>query len=157
MSYKEISDWLEDTPENIENWIQTGLKLGCEYLGMETGIISEINNDKYKIRSVYSSMGDIFSAGMEFDLINTYCEAVVKKNRVITYIQVGIIPEMVLHPVYAAVQLESYIGLPIYNKQNDIAGTLNFSSHKVKHDIFTIDDINLFRKMAERIQQQLYT
>jgi len=153
MSHEEISAWLKQMPENKKDWLQAGLKLGCEYLGMETGIVSNISGDTYTIKAVYSSMGDIFSPGMEFELKNTYCETVVKNKEVVTYMQVGSIPEMVLHPVYVAVQLESYMGLPIYNKQNQISGTLSFSSHKINHEAFSADDIALFTKMAEKIQQ----
>ena len=154
MSIEEISNWLKQSPENIDDWLQTGLKLGCDYLGMETGIVSHISDDKYTIEAVYSVMGDIFTPGMEFELSNTYCEAVVKNNEVITYLQVGNIPEMILHPVYVAVQLESYIGLPICNN-NEVIGTLNFSSHKAHHDEFTEEDIMLLKKMVDKIQQTL--
>ena len=153
MSHEKISDWLQQTPENKNNWLKEGLKLGCEHLGMETGIVSRISGNTYTIQAVYSSMGDIFSPGMEFELKNTYCEAVVNKNDAVTYIQVGSIPEMVLHPVYVAVQLESYLGLPIHNKQDQVSGTLNFTSHKINHEAFSADDIELFSRMAEKIQQ----
>ena len=153
MSVDEILNWLDQSPDNKNDWLQSGLKLACDYLDMETGIVSKTTTDSYAIQAVYSRMGDIFSPGMKFELQNTYCEAVVKNKKVVTYKQVGSIPEMILHPVYIAVQLESYIGIPLYNKQNQVIGTLNFSSHKIKHDDFKQENIELLIKMSEKIQQ----
>jgi GAF domain len=153
MSNEKISDWLNQTPEDKNNWLQEGLELGCHYLGLETGIVSNITDGMYVIQAVYSTIGDIFTPGMKFELKDTYCEAVVQKNEIITYIQVGKIPDMVLHPVYKAVQLESYIGLPLHNKQKQIAGTLNFSSHIITQAEFNSKDIELLKKMAMKIEQ----
>ncbi len=113
-----------------------GLKIGLDILKLETGIISEVNGSDYTIRQVTSKMGDIFSVGDNFDLCETYCAAVVKEGKTITYIQVGIILKMIIHPVYKAVQLESYIGAPIHDHNARVTGTVNFSSHAVRSDNF---------------------
>jgi len=160
MSNKDIQKWL-DTPiqktsPNIKNWMLEGLKTALDILNLETGIISKINASDYIIRQVTSKMGDIFSIGDSFDLCDTYCAAVVKEDKTITYIQVGIIPEMILHPVYKAVQLESYIGAPIHDNTGRVTGTVNFSSHAIRNEDFDKSEIQLIEQMAKKLSDVLY-
>jgi len=161
MSAQRIQPWLDDTPAknispDISNWMLEGLKTGLDILDLETGIISKIDGSNYTIRQVTSKMGDIFSPGDRFESCDTYCAAVASENKTITYIQVGIIPEMILHPVYRAVQLESYIGAPIRDSNGKVTGTVNFSSHKVRHSNFSRDEIELVEKMAKKLSEILY-
>ena len=93
-----IQSWLSSKPEDLDQWLVEGLNLGAKFLGMSTGIISRIKDDEYVIRAAYSTLGDIFTHGMSFELKNTYCEAVVREHKPITYVHVGSIPKMVLHP-----------------------------------------------------------
>jgi len=160
MTDQRIQQWL-DTPlkestSDINNWMLEGLKIGMDVLDLETGIISEINGTDYTIQQVTSTMGDIFSIGDRFDLCDTYCAAVAKEDKTITYIQVGIIPEMILHPVYKAVQLESYIGSPIHNSNGEVTGTVNFSSHKIRDKDFDNSEIKLVAQMAMKLSDVLY-
>jgi len=119
MNEQALQQWLnipvDKASKDISNWMLKGLNIGMEVLNIETGIISKIDGAKYIIRQVDSTMGDIFSPGDSFELCDTYCAAVAKHDKTVTYIQVGSIPEMLLHPVYRAVQLESYIGSPIHD------------------------------------------
>ncbi len=151
-----IQSWLATKPDNIDEWLAEGLKLGTEFLGMSTGIVSRIKDDEYIIRAAYSTLGDIFTPGMKFELQNTYCDAVAREQKTITYIHVGSIPKMVLHPVYTAVQLESYIGVPLVNTDKDIVGTLNFSSHDIRPFNFDENEISMIEKMAVKIMEVLY-
>ncbi|MFW2372525.1 MAG: GAF domain-containing protein [Gammaproteobacteria bacterium] len=155
MPSKSLALWQDSTADDIEPWLLEGLKAGCEYFEMKTGIISKVVDNRYIIRAVYSTMGDIFSPGMEFELQNTYCEAVIQKKDFISYLQVGKIPTMVLHPVYVAVQLESYMGVPLYNNKQ-IDGTLNFSSFQVREQAFSSDEIALIKSMGEKIESVIY-
>ena len=151
----ELSVWLNSKPDNVEEWLHEGLKLGCKQYNMKTGLVSKVEGEEYIIRAAYSAMGDIFSPGMKFELENTYCAAVVKSREVITYRQVGKIPTMLLHPVYVALQLESYIGAPLI-KDGQVKGTLNFSSYEVRKEEFTQDDLSLITQMANKIQSVIY-
>ncbi len=155
MPREQLEQWLTQTPDDIDQWLLEGLKTGCELLNLETGIVSRIQGDEYVIRQTYSTLGDIFSPGDTFELENTYCEAVSRRNKTITYIQVGAIPEMRLHPVYVAVQLESYIGCPLRDEHGQVTGTLNFSSHAARVAHFTEDENALAETMAKRISEVL--
>jgi len=160
MTNQRLQQWLDTSIEkhspDIKNWMLEGIKIGLDILDLETGIISEVNGADYTIQQVASNLGDIFTAGDRFDLSDTYCAAVVEKDKTITYIQVGIIPEMVIHPVYKAVQLESYIGSPIHDSDGKVTGTVNFSSHKVRDKDFNDAEIQLVAQIAMKLSDVLY-
>lgn len=147
----DLMSWLDDEAEFTQDWLVEGLRAGCEYFAMSTGIVSRIQDQRYIIRAVYSQLGDIFSPGMDFELKNTYCDAVARSHKTVTYIHVGRIPSMVLHPVYTAVQLESYIGTPLYGSGGKITGTVNFSSHEVRQWEFDEQEIQTIERMAQKI------
>lgn len=151
MPSKSLAHWLDSTAEDTASWLTEGLKAGCEQFDMVTGIISNVVDNRYIIRAVYTTIGDIYSPGMEFDLQDTYCEAVIQNEDFVSYLQVGKIPTMILHPVYVAVQLESYMGIPLH-KNTHIDGTLNFSSFKVRQQTFSDQEIALLKSMANKIE-----
>ena len=150
-----LESWLSSKVEHNDDWLVAGLVAGCEYFAMPTGIVSRVVDENYIIKAVYSTMGEIFSPGMRFELKNTYCDAVMRKQKTVTYIHVGSIPSMVLHPVYTAVQLESYIGTPLHDDMGNIVGTVNFSSHEVRQWEFDEQEIATIEKMAHKIEAML--
>lgn len=156
MQNEKLQNWLKTTPVNINDWLNEGLRLGVDAFNMHTGIVSEIHDQRYVIKAVFSKLGDVFEPGQEFALSDTYCAAVGKTHKTITYKQVGAVPSMVLHPVYVAVQLESYIGTPLYDQNKAFVGTLNFSSHAIREQDFSRDSIELIERMAEKISQVLW-
>lgn len=155
MSNDQLENWFNTTPDNINDWLNEGLRIGVDAFDMHTGIVSEIHDQRYIIKSVYSKLGQIFEPGQEFKLADTYCTAVSKTHKTITYKQVGAIPAMILHPVYVAVQLESYIGTPLYDKNKSFIGTLNFSSHAIRRNDYSADEIALIERMSEKISKVL--
>lgn len=156
MPSKLLALWMDSSADDIESWLMDGLKAGCEQFDMKTGIISKVVDNRYIIRAVYSTMGDIFSAGMEFALQNTYCKAVIHNEDFVSYLHVGRIPTMILHPVYVAVQLESYMGVPLYN-HGQIDGTLNFSSFQVREQAFSDEEITLIKSIGKKIESIIYS
>lgn len=155
MASERLQSWIKQDPADIQAWLLEGIKIGCDALNLETGIISRIDGDAYVIQQSFSKLGDIFKVGDEFELQNTYCEAVVKRKQPVTYIQVGAVPEMRLHPVYIAVQLESYIGCPLFDVDNKVIGTVNFSSHMIRETEFNEDEIELVNTLAKHISQRI--
>ena len=132
------------------------LKIDLYLLKPDRGIISESNGSYYTIRQVTSKMGYLFSVGDNFDLCDTYCATVVKEDKTISYIQVGIIPKMIIHPVYNAIQLESYIGAPIHDHNGSVTGTVNFSSNAIRNEDFDNSEIQLIEQMARKLGDVLY-
>ncbi|MEM9161526.1 MAG: PAS domain S-box protein [Cyanobacteria bacterium P01_F01_bin.4] len=135
--------------ETYDALFEDCLDTGCQILGLETGIISQIENKVYTIRSVQSDLTSLAVDGV-FALSDTYCAAVVKDRHTVTYRHVGGIESMRSHPVYQALQLESYLGTPIF-VNNQIYGTLNFSSTQVRSDAFTSHEQEIIELMAQSI------
>lgn len=118
-----------------------------QQLDMETAILSYINNGKYVIVVVDSSMEGVFQSGMTFPIADTYCNAVFENNDLVVYPHVGGIETMLQHPVYQAVKLESYIGYPIRNHGGAVVGTVNLTSLEPKTDVFTqqtVEQVKVF-------------
>ncbi|NEP15993.1 MAG: response regulator [Leptolyngbya sp. SIO4C1] len=125
------------------------LATGCEIFELETGIISQISNQTYLIRSVQSTL-EALAPGLTFAVENTYCAAVMAQQQTVTYAHVGSIDALRSHPVYQSLQLESYIGTPIFVK-GQIFGTLNFSSTRVRQQPFELHEYELIELMAQSI------
>ncbi|MEM9908611.1 MAG: response regulator, partial [Cyanobacteria bacterium P01_D01_bin.44] len=125
------------------------LETGCQILGLETGIISQIVDQTYTIRSVRSDLTSLATDDV-FALSDTYCAAVVREHRTVAYGQVGEMAEMRSHPVYQTLQLESYLGTPIFVNEQ-IYGTLNFSSTQVRRKAFTSHEQEIIELMAQSI------
>ncbi len=146
--------------QDFEALFNDCLKTGCEIFGLSTGIISQVIEGEtvegikgvqqsYIIRSVKSEL-EFLVAGLEFDLKDTYCAAVVQTKKTITYPHVGKIAAMSAHPVYQNLKLESYIGTPIF-VHGEVYGTLNFSSTKVKNTNFEPHEQEIIELMAQSI------
>ncbi|MEL6135867.1 MAG: response regulator [Cyanobacteria bacterium J06628_6] len=125
------------------------LETGCQIFGLETGIISQIEEEAYTIRSVRSNI-DALAANDRFDLADTYCAAVVHEHQTVAYSQVGHIAEMQGHPVYQTLRLESYLGTPIF-VNGKIYGTLNFSSTAARTAQFSRHEQEIIELMARSI------
>ncbi|MEO1399986.1 MAG: response regulator [Cyanobacteria bacterium J06635_1] len=135
--------------ETYDALFEDCLETGCQILGLETGIISQIVDQTYTIRSVRSDLASLATDDV-FTLSDTYCAAVVREHRTVAYGQVGKMTEMRSHPVYQNLQLESYLGTPIF-VNGQIYGTLNFSSTQVRPDAFTSHEQEIIELMAQSI------
>ena len=153
MKNDSFDQWLVATPENLDEWMSEGLKIGLKTLNMENAIISQIINRDYIIQQAECRSGYSFSKGDQFELSNTYCEAVVRQHKTISFSQAGNIPEMRLHPVYQSMHMESYIGSPIHNKSNGVIGTLSFSAKGIRDHNFSSDEIHFVEQMASKLDQ----
>lgn len=125
------------------------LRRGCEILGLETGIVSEVRGNRYEVVAVASSL-DGLVPGDEFDLGATYCAAVLQSGGTVAYDEVGAIEALRTHPVYVNMGLESYIAAPI-RVFGRINGTLNFSDRCPRRRPFESWDHELVALMAVSI------
>lgn len=157
MNNTDLKLWLKITPSpsDLGQWMQTILKIGIEDFNLETGIISRVSNRDYIVLQGVSVIGKIVSPGDRFELSNTYCEAVTRQHKTITYIEVGKIPEMRLHPIYQTLNLESYIGSPIKSEDGSVFGTISFSSHNARAMNFSKDEIEFIEIIAKRLGEEL--
>lgn len=135
--------------EDFDHLFTDCLETGCQILGLETGIISQITGQTYTIRSVHSALTSL-SADQSFALDKTYCAAVVQERQTVTYKQVGSDATMKGHPVYQSLHLESYLGTPIW-VNGEIYGTLNFSSTQIRNRNFSCHEQEIIELMAQSL------
>lgn len=124
-----------------------------QQLKTDFGIISFINGEDYQVLEVSSDFHTI-QPGDHFVTKDTYCNQVVNSDKPVIYEKVGKIRALILHPIYRAMQLEAYIGVPLH-KNRQIVGTLNFSGFDPKLDGFSEQDIAAVEDLAKEIELAL--
>lgn len=129
------------------------LLVGKSRWDLNVGIISRIENNQYHVRTIDSDY-DWINQGDIFELQNTYCRDVVNLKKTMTYNDAAVITDMLKHPCYINTQLRAYIGTPLVI-DNNVWGTLNFSSLKPKQQPFTRADYRLIETLAEEIKKHL--
>ena len=140
-------------PDELTEHAKLLLKQGCEKFGLTLGIISHICYDVYEIVAVFSA-DDSVKAGASLDLKDTYCREVVTTGTTVAITEIEGKKGMQNHPLYNTIPLEAYISTPITYK-NEIWGTLNFSSHSIRENDFSKEDIDWVEYMAKRFAEKL--
>ena len=134
---------------------------GSKNIGLNIGIISNINGPHYKviasvINGLVTTPDDNYSikVGSEFELTETYCSDVIRDNKIKYYPDVENISSMKKHPCYTAHQLRSYIGSPIY-LNGEVFGTLNYSSLEPRKHDFSFDEISFIETQSKIVSDTL--
>lgn len=128
--------------------LRRALSLGARYLGLSNGIISQINDDEYKIHVQFSAQGQRNSP-VPTSLAKTYCGLTVGVRDVLAEDDIPA-SEYRQHPAYLLTQVESYIGVPLWINSK-IYGTLCFSSRKTRHHQYDSLDKDFVRLLARWI------
>jgi GAF domain-containing protein len=126
--------------------------LRCQYEA-DFGIVSHISGDEYTILALATD-SDLFNVGDRFETADTYCREVISSNAVIDHPCVGDIHAMRLHPIYTALQLEAYLGLPL-RVQGGVVGTLNFTAFEPRVNPLSQPEIQAAKILAAEIEQSL--
>jgi PAS domain S-box-containing protein len=125
--------------------LRSALALGCQYLGMQQGIISRITGDDYEV-AVQASPPGTLTDGQHFALADTYCDIVLSMGGLLA-IEHTAKSEHATHPAYALLGLESYVGAPI-EVDGAVVGTLNFSSVEPRQRPFTSAELDFVRLLV---------
>lgn len=123
------------------------LKLGCAYLHMEVGIISKIQDNRYKILVAHSEAPNL-RAGMEFKLEATFCAVTFTHENPQSVEHAGHDEFWHKHPAYLNTSLEAYIGIRLMVDRKPW-GTINFSRAQPRARRFVPQDFTLLELMAQ--------
>lgn len=135
---------------SFDGLIREYLQCGIHVFGLETGIVSHIDeNHIYHVMDVISPL-DVLEKGLEFPLSDTYCKEVFKTEKILGFPHVGNLDFMHCHPVYVQLKLEAYLSAPIY-VEDKLYGTFNFTSLKPRTHGFSNNERNLIELMANAI------
>jgi len=122
------------------------LETGCRLLGMETGIVSCIQGDRYEVLAVVSEEAGVIE-GDVFPLRETYCSRVIEVGASVAVPAIGRDEAMSCHPAYRNAGLESYAAAPIWVFDR-IYGTLSFTAAAARPGAFTDANIEFMEMMA---------
>ena len=134
-----------DSQLSFEAKLERLLTIGCNSLGMDIGIVSQIENDIYTIISV--SPIDSIPVGTKLPIGDTYCADTLKADGILAFHHVKH-SEVGNHPCYQKFGLKSYIGITVF-VDHECHGTLNFSSTKPRSKEFTESDYEYMILLAE--------
>ncbi|WP_420318922.1 ATP-binding protein [Ekhidna sp.] len=138
----------------IQERLEDGLKLCCDYLCLEVGIISKIWMDEYQVIAYYP--GDCgLSINQKFKLGDTYCDITLNQKGKVLGIDEMSRSNHKGHPCFEKFQLETYIG-SAYRIDGKVTGTVNFTSSKKRPEPFTdyeIDFISLVAKWVGSLME----
>lgn len=119
-----------DPSMSLQAKLERMLRIGCEGLGFELGIVSRIEGDRYEVVAVHAP-GDLeIDPGATFALGETYCRDVLEATVPMGFDSAAD-PHWADHPAHERFGLEAYLGARI-RVLGRVFGTLNFSSREAR-------------------------
>ncbi len=132
--------------------VEHALQLTTEFLGLDVGILSRIEDDTYTVEQCYAPDAAL-QAGQTFAVGTTPCAITLAEQQPVLISSLST-SEYQGHPCREVFDIESYAGVRI--RVNDIAyGTLNFSSPNPKEPPFTEGDRELLVLLAQWVGSAL--
>lgn len=149
---RELYATISTPRHHADEQIQALLAMGRQRFGLDIGILSHIEGERYEVAQVLASgseivQGDIFALG------DTYCRDTVRAGGPIGFEQVSSDRQQ-QHPCYQKFRLEAYLGVPV-RVGGQVYGTLNFSAARPRLTPFTAVDRELIQLMAQWISGTL--
>ena len=139
-----------DKTRSFEEQMDALLELGRDHLGVDVGLMSNIDGESYLVEHVCGS--DDVQAGDQFTLGDTYCDRVVETGE-----QFAVSAEdsdVAAHPAARSQAVASYIGTPIV-VDGDCYGSLSFSSTQSRDRPFTDGEQTFVRVLAQWVGKEL--
>jgi len=141
-----------DDGGSVDQRIDAVLELGCEYLGLDIGILSTVEDSEYTVEQVDAPDGNI-QPGERFDLGATLCDHVVDAEELVAAADVGN-SELADDPTDGRLGLASYIGAPV-TLDGEQYGTLSFSQRTPRQRRFSQGERTIVRTFAQWIGTEL--
>jgi diguanylate cyclase (GGDEF)-like protein/PAS domain S-box-containing protein len=148
-----VHDTINRARLDYDTTIENLLRLGCEFLDLDIGIVSDTRDGAYTVRSVVPEdagvqRGDVFAIG------ETYCDVTLRAEDVVATTAAGSDPRIHGHPCYEKFELESYIGVPLVDR-GKVIGTLNFSAPEPRQQPFSELELELVRLLGSATERLL--
>jgi two-component system sensor histidine kinase/response regulator len=134
---------------SLEDLFQDYLQTGCDLFGFTSGAIGQIDGSVYRFLGVESNL-EVLQCGLELPLSSTYCGLVFRKQATLSFRHAGADATLSQHPLYQSMQLESYMGTPIWI-DGRIFGTLCFFSENPHCSLIEHYELEILELMAQAI------
>lgn len=131
---------------DFETQLNEVLRVGVEMLNVEFGTITRIQGDTNTVLYAYPE-GGMVKAGMQMPLRQSYCDLTQQTNSLVSIDHMGASPYKD-HPCYAAMGMETYIGVPLV-VAGERFGTLSFASRQPRTEPFAAFDKDFFLLMGQ--------
>jgi len=129
------------------------LKVGCEFFGLETGIVSRVHRQRYEVIAIRAPDDFPIARGAVFMLAETHCDDAVSSDRPIARERVG---EGASGGVRRrdAFGFHAYLGAAV-RVHGEVVGTLCFGSARPRSRRFTATDKDLLVLMSQVVGTEL--
>jgi PAS domain S-box-containing protein len=127
------------------------LKVGCDVLGMEQGIIRRIEQETTITQAIFPPLPN---QSTEIPLNQVMCQYVVEQNQTLAVHNIS--PVLAVHPQTKDNQVVSYIGTPLV-LDNTLWGTISFDSPRARASRFSETEIEFIELMAQNISYAIST
>jgi PAS domain S-box-containing protein len=144
---------LSDADRSIHVSLDTFLKLGCQRLRLDFGVVARIRGDAYEVRSLCAMSNTTLKVGQALTLGQTYCEKTIAAGKTFSISHAAHTP-LATHPGYKAFGYESYIGTPI-RVGGEVWGTVSFASRTTLGRGFDPQDSDVVELLAAIIGAEL--
>ncbi|WP_136716515.1 PAS domain S-box protein [Halorientalis salina] len=141
-----------DDEHSFDEQVEELLELGTEHLGLDVGVLSDIDTETYTVEQAIAPEGTV-EQGEQYELGETYCDLVVERNELVAITDAGV-HDISNRPAYREQQLDSYIGVPIV-VDGEQYGTLSFSSGEPRGQPFTDGERTFVRLLAQWVGKEL--
>ncbi|MDL0129805.1 PAS domain-containing protein [Halobacterium salinarum] len=135
----------------------TMLAIGCDFLGVAYGTLSEVSDDTYEFKHVRAPPHADVSEGTVVPLSETCCERVVTTEQTVVFSDVEDAttpPEFVVPGPPEGVSVGSYIGAPLF-ADGDLYGTLCFYDPEPQPEPFSDWAVTIVDLMAQWLTAEL--
>ncbi|RAH37881.1 diguanylate cyclase [Halomonas sp. SL1] len=127
------------------------LEDALSYLSLDIGLVSRIEGERYTVWWAASREAEI-APGATFALGDTYCRLMLDEADVFHTTRASEDSRVNGHPCYRQFGLESYIGIPL-RVEDQVWGTLNFSSPRPRPKAFSEIEEELLRLIANAVER----
>ncbi len=148
---RSLSEIAASSHLSFEEQLRHSLDIGLQHLGLDTGIISQVENQRYTV--LYHRPLEAKLEQQVFDLGRTYCVLTLQADDVVAIHPVKD-SDYAQHPAYQDLKLESYIGAPLQVK-GMVFGTVNFTALQARTQAFNEADIEFVRLLSRWISSVL--
>ncbi|WP_341580807.1 GAF domain-containing protein [Marinobacter metalliresistant] len=148
-----------DTEGDAGQRATRALEIACDYLGLETGIVSRITGRANTVHWHFTRLEGTLANGNTLPLERTYCSLMLETGQVLAIDNMGQSPYHA-HTCYQVFGLESYLAAPVWI-DGEIFGTINFSARHPRSRPFSTTEkmfvTLLARWVADTIYQQQHS
>jgi len=140
---------------SVEDLFVEYIQAGRDVLNFSAGAVGRIHDSCYTFLAVQSDIASLVP-NLTVSLSDAYCGKVAEERKTVTFEHVGAMVDMRCHPLYQSLQIESYIGTPIFVDEA-LYGTLCFFSQQPRPQGFENHEKEIIELMAQSIGKFIAT